>query len=280
MIGSFLSASWHYAPRRRVSFALRAALAILLFIAFSHPLASQYKLLPVLHFNHLTTADGLPTDNIFGVSRDSKGFVWVGTGSGLARYDGYGFKTYRNLLSDSSSISSSMVMGAKEDSKHRLWVSTWDAGLSLYDPGRDCFINFYPRPGDSTWLQTRTVYSMVEDAEGVLWFGTSKGVGGIVRVELPEPAEPGTMEDLARGIHFKTYTLGTPRNGANDMCMHPDGRILVASDSGLLFFDRKTGAISRPNFPDPIGRRLESVFIWRLIQDQSADLWLASPEHL
>ncbi len=255
---------------------LRASLTVSLLFVGVQTSPSQNKLLPVLHFNHLTTADGLPTNNIFGVSRDSKGFVWVGSGSGLARYDGYGFKTYRNLLNDSSSISSSMVTGAKEDSKHRLWVSTWDAGLSLYDPGRDCFINFYPRPGDSTWLQTRSVYSMLEDADGVLWFGTSKGEGGIVRVDLPEPAEAGNMEDLARGIHFKTYSLGTPRNGANDMCMHPDGRILVASDSGLLFFDRKTGAISRPDFPDPIGRRLDSVFIWRLIQDQSANLWLAT----
>ena len=126
------------------------ALTVSLGFKSTLPLLAQEQLLPVFHFNHLTTADGLPTNNIFGVVRDSKGFVWVGTGNGLARYDGYSFKTYRNVPNDSTSLPSSMIMMVKEDSKHRLWLGTWDAGLSLYDSGRDCFINFYPRPGDST----------------------------------------------------------------------------------------------------------------------------------
>ncbi len=107
-------------------------------------LSAQEKLLPVFHFNRLTTAEGLPSNNILSsVVRDSKGFVWIGTANGLSRYDGYGFKTYRNVPNDSTSLSSSMIMMVKEDSKHRLWVGTWDAGLSLYDPVRDCFVNFY-----------------------------------------------------------------------------------------------------------------------------------------
>jgi ligand-binding sensor domain-containing protein len=252
----------------------RGLLLIALLVTIVHSLPAQEKLLPVLHFNHLTANDGLPSNNInCAVVRDSKGFVWIGTGNGLSRYDGYGFKTYFNQPNDSTSLSSSMINMLKEDSKHRLWVGTWDAGLSLYDPGRDCFINFYPRPGDSTWLQTRSIYTMLEDSAGVLWFGTSNGIGGIIRVDLPDLSEASTFADLARGIHFRTYHLGTPRNGAYDLCMQSDGRILVASDRGLLFLDRKTGTISRPDFPDPLGRRLNSVVVWRLVQDQSSNIW-------
>ena len=212
--------------------------------------------------------------------RDSKGFVWIGTANGLSRYDGYGFKTYRNILNDSSSISSSMIFMVKEDSRHRLWVGTFDAGLSLYDPLRDRFVNFRPRQGDSSWLQTRSVNSMVEDGAGVLWFGTSNGEGGIVRVDLPEIADESDFDSLASSIRFKTYRLGTPHSGAYDLCMHSDGRILVASDSGLLFFDRRIGAISRPDFGDPLGRRLNSVLTWGLIQDRSSNLWLTTSEGL
>ena len=208
--------------------------------------------------------------------RDSKGFVWIGTANGLSRYDGYSFKTYRNILNDSSSISSSMIFMVKEDSRHRLWVGTYDAGLSLYDPVRDRFVNFRPRPGDSTWLQTRTVVSMLEDSAGVLWLGTA----GIVRVELPMAAAASDIDSLVRGIRFRTYALGTPRNSANDLSMHSDGRILVASDSGLLFFDRRTCTVSRPDFPGSPGRRLNSVLMWRLIQDHSANLWLLTSEGL
>jgi signal transduction histidine kinase/ligand-binding sensor domain-containing protein/DNA-binding response OmpR family regulator len=257
----------------------RCAIILALLTLSFQPFHAQDKLLPVFHFNHLTTADGLPTNSIqSNVLRDSKGFVWVGTGNGLSRYDGYGFKTYRNQPTDSSSLSSSMVMMVKEDSKQRLWVGTWDAGLSLYDPSRDRFVNFYARPGDSTWLQTRTVWSMVEDSAGILWFGMANG--GIARVDLPELPEGCDIETLAHGIHFRTYRLGTPHNSAHDLCMHSDGRILVASDSGLLFVDRSTGAISRPAFSGPLGQRLDSVLIWRLVQDHSANLWLPTSEGL
>ncbi len=244
-------------------------------------LPAQDRLLPVFHFNHLTTADGMSSDNILSrVCRDSKGFVWIGTGNGLSRYDGYSFKTYRNILNDSSSISSSMIFAVKEDSRHRLWVGTYDAGLSLYDPVRDRFVNFRPRPGDSTWLQTRTVLSMLEDSTGVLWLGTNGGKAGIVRVELPMAAGASDIDSLARAIRFRTYALGTPRNSANDLSMHSDGRILVASDSGLLLFDRRTCTVSRPDFPGSPGRRLNSVLMWGLIHDNSANLWLLTSEGL
>jgi signal transduction histidine kinase/DNA-binding response OmpR family regulator/ligand-binding sensor domain-containing protein len=254
---------------------------ILLLLAACQPAVAQEKLLPVFHFNHLTTADGLPTNNVLSrVCRDSKGFVWIGTANGLSRYDGYSFKTYRNILNDSSSISSSMIFMVKEDSRHRLWVGTYDAGLSIYDPVRDRFVNFRPRPGDSTWLQTRTVLSMLEDSAGVLWFGTNGGKAGIVRVELPTAAAASDIDSLVRAIRFRTYALGTPRNSANDLIMHADGRILVASDSGLLFFDRRTFTVSRPDFPGSPGRRLNSVLMWGLIQDHSSNLWLLTSEGL
>ncbi len=67
-------------------------------------LPAQEKLLPVLHFNHLTTADGLPSNEMRSpVVRDHSGYVWVGTENGLARYDGYGCKVYRNDPNDSTS---------------------------------------------------------------------------------------------------------------------------------------------------------------------------------
>jgi len=165
----------------------------------------------------------------------------------------------------------------KEDSKHRLWVGTWDAGLNLYNAARDCFVNFYPRSGDSSWLQTRTMFSMVEDSAGVLWFGSAGG-GGIVRVDLPETGNDGDMDRLARGIKFKSFSLGTRRISALDLCMHSDGRILVASDSGLLIFDRRTGAVSRPNFAGPAGRRITSVEVHRLAQDPTGGLWMSTVE--
>jgi ligand-binding sensor domain-containing protein len=92
-------------------------------------LSAQEQLLPVFHFNRLTTADGLPSNEIrSNVVRDRQGFIWFGTENGLARYDGYICKVYR-LFSSSNS-----VMTLHVDTKGRLWIGAYASGLSLYDP--------------------------------------------------------------------------------------------------------------------------------------------------
>ena len=168
------------------TFSLPPTRVVVLGIAllFCSALFAQEQLLPVFHFNRLTTADGLPTNGIRSrVVRDNKGFVWIGTFNGLARYDGYGCRVYRNDPNDPASISSNTVMSLLLDRKQRLWVGTWETGLSLYDPARDRFINFLPRPGDSSWLQGKTVVAILEDRSGNIWLGTL--LDGLVRIEMP-----------------------------------------------------------------------------------------------
>jgi hypothetical protein len=83
---------------RAPSVAWRRTLFILLTIAGSRPLVAQDRLLPVIHFNRLTTADGLRSNQIrSNVVRDRQGFIWVSTENGLTRYDWYTCKVYREL---------------------------------------------------------------------------------------------------------------------------------------------------------------------------------------
>ncbi len=280
-MGPFRSSLRQHSYPRSVSSRLRGyALFVLLLLASFHPAAAQEKLLPVFHFNRITTADGLPKDDmITRIYRDRKGFIWIGMEKGVSRYDGYGFKHYLHLPDDSSSLSSNIVTMLTEDREQRFWIGTWDAGLSVYDPVRDRFVNFRPRAGDSTWLQTRTIFSMIEDSAGILWFGT--GLGGIVRAELPEIQKASDIESLAHTIRFRSYPLGMANyNTVYDMCLHPDGKIIVASDSGLLFFDRRTGAVSRPNFAGPLWQQLNLAQVQHLAQDHSGNLWLATTKGL
>ena len=41
-----------------------------------------------------STADGLSSDHINAIARDSRGFLWFTTDEGLARFNGYEFNTY------------------------------------------------------------------------------------------------------------------------------------------------------------------------------------------
>ena len=259
-------------PGAPLSIARRVVL-VLLFITSFQQLDAQEGLFPVLHFNHLPT--GLCGSGMRSrVVRDDRGFIWLGTENGLERYDGYGFREYHNIPDDPRSISSNSIMSLLVDTKHRLWVGTYETGLSLYDAASDRFVNFLPRPGDSSWIQEKSVFALMEDRAGNIWLGLE--YGGVARLELPGETESNGVDSLARRIRFKTQFLGTPRNSALDLFERRDGAILVASDSGMLIIDHNTGALTRPHRADPLGRRLDTLSLHAIAEDQHGNLWVGS----
>lgn len=73
------------------------------------------------YYSVLGTAQGLPSNTIYQVSQDEKGYIWISHDHGLSRYDGYTIKTY-------SGVNQSFKAGSniKVDSKGRVWYETFD----------------------------------------------------------------------------------------------------------------------------------------------------------
>lgn len=51
-------------------------------------------------FSRLDINNGLSHNQVNSILKDSKGFMWFGTLSGLNRYDGYKFKIFKHSSSD------------------------------------------------------------------------------------------------------------------------------------------------------------------------------------
>lgn len=71
---------------------------------------------------YLGIEDGLSNNAVNAIFQDHDGFMWFGTYDGLNRYDGYGFRTYRNIIGDTSSIRSNNINCITEDAHHNIWV--------------------------------------------------------------------------------------------------------------------------------------------------------------
>jgi len=59
---------------------------------FSYANAQNYDLTQYTH------KDGLPQNSIKAIAQDSKGLIWIGTESGLVRFDGLRFKKIKAPL--------------------------------------------------------------------------------------------------------------------------------------------------------------------------------------
>ncbi|MBP1656923.1 MAG: hypothetical protein H6Q31_1524, partial [Bacteroidetes bacterium] len=249
----------------------RATLFALLTIASIQSVAAQDKLIPVVHFQRI---QGLPDDNsMHRLIRDQDGILWISSANGLEKYDGYGCKVYRNVPDDPTSISSNVTSVVKFDSRKRLWVGSWETGLSVFDPSREQFVNFAPRRGDSTWLQAKSVYALLEDRRGTLWVGTSAGV---VRIDIPTSANIYGIDSLAGHIRFTSVPLGPKDIEVSDICERSDGKLLVSSLGGLFVLDPATLKVTRPQLVSAAGRRLDSLGIACMYQESDGTLWLGT----
>src|SRR3954470_3733215 len=81
-------------------------------------------------FNHLTTKDGLASNFINCMYQDKKGYLWVGTESGLQRYDGYSF--FYPYYNSPSQIPEKPVHQILEDKDGRMWIRQ-DKTIGIFD---------------------------------------------------------------------------------------------------------------------------------------------------
>jgi hypothetical protein len=100
-------------------FLLRRLVICLLFLLPSFSIQAQDP-----NYILLDKSKGLPSNCVYNIFQDSKGFIWISTEAGLCRYDGYQFKTYSNPSQTSKSGSE-----IHEDVFGRIWYQNFDGYL-------------------------------------------------------------------------------------------------------------------------------------------------------
>ena len=85
-----------------------------------------------------TTEYGLPNSKVNHIYQDHRGFVWIATENGLARFDGRDFLTFRYIGEKADALASDLVLSVFEDSRGTLWTGS-SMGLQMFDPDSRSF---------------------------------------------------------------------------------------------------------------------------------------------
>lgn len=133
--------------------------------------------------------NGLPTSEANAIAETLEGFIWIGSYSGLIRYDGNNF----DRVDSTTGIAS--VVSLYADSKNRLWVGTNDSGAAVMENDKFRMYN------KSDGLQSLSIRSITEDSEGNIYLATTHGMAFVdENMELHCIDEPKINDEYIRTI--------------------------------------------------------------------------------
>ncbi|MEI9922120.1 MAG: two-component regulator propeller domain-containing protein [Bacteroidota bacterium] len=123
-------------------------------------------------FSRLNIDHGLSHNYISSFLKDSRGFVWVGTSSGLNRFDGYSVRVFRNDLRDSSTITNNFINSMFEDPDGRIWVysTTGSTDINIFDPETEKFSHRTQPFLKQYGIPEGGITDIIRDSGGRFWF--------------------------------------------------------------------------------------------------------------
>lgn len=213
-------------------------------------------------FEHLTKKEGLSHYTVSSIVQDQFGFLWIGTHSGLNRYDGYQFQIFRNNPDDPNSISNHAIYIIFEDSEGYLWIGT-KGGLNRYDQRTEKFTRFSHDPNNPVTIPGNQITSIAEDSEKNLWFLVPGK--GLVKMDRTTGVFQKVVFDPDRPSFHKINKLTVDRQGI----------IWVGAD-GLYHFEKDR---FKKFFPaDPSSLSIQGAEITGLYEGSSGTLYAGSSD--
>jgi hypothetical protein len=161
-----------------------------------------------------TIPAGLPNNSVSATAFDSDGNKWIGTSSGLTKFDGTNWTVYNT---SNSGIPSNSVWGLAIDGGDIIWIATFGGGLVKFDGTNWTTYN----TGNSS-IPTNYLYFVTTDASGNKWIGSGNG---LIKFD---------------GTDWTTYNTlsGLPNNSVYSVAIDGDNHKWIATyGGGLAKFD-------------------------------------------
>lgn len=223
--------------------------------SFSVGAAGKYK------FNKLDLTKGLSNSEVRAIYKDSKGFMWFGTPSGLNRYDGYEVITYKqDFINEHGGESNNDIWRIFESADGKLWLQTPYA-YTIYDLKQEQFVGDIKMTTEKLCGLT-SFWKMYIDLAKNIWFvgwddvrlyDAKKETYKVLEQGGPDGLSRGLITDIAQGENRYWFLFD---NGLLE-CMDAQTLRVIQRDSTLL--KRK---------------QIKNIKEIRLFVDSAEDVWI------
>lgn len=227
---------------------MRTRTFILLCITFIIQFAGVFPLQAGhYYYKQISLKDGLPS-TVRCILTDEQGFVWIGTRSGLGRYDGHELKKYIHQADHPHSLPHNLINQITEDKQNNIWILT-DKGVACYQRQSDDFFIPTDEKGNNI-----LAYSTCLMKDGVLFGSQNK-----VYFYNYQNSSLRLLQTFNQEPNFN-ITLLSLWNAHTLLC--------CSRWQGLLLLDLNTGKHSPPPFD--CGKEIMNMLI-----DSQNRIWIA-----
>lgn len=188
---------------------------------------------------------GLPSDTVWIARQGPRGYLWLGTKNGLARFDGVRFTVFNKQ--NQSAFRSNDVRDIEVAADGSLWLATYGGGVLHYVDGE------FRALTTADGLADDIVHDVHIGPSGTLWFATGLGISRLRDGELQSwNMADGLTDNRTFRIHedgrgvvwIATLTNGLSRFDGDTFDNFTEGSGLDSTQVHLLFADRQFGLIA------------------------------------
>ncbi len=189
------------------------------------------------------------------MAQDRRGFMWMGTQSGLIRWDGYTSRLYTADSKRPRALPDNFVRVVHVDSRGNLWIGTSSGGMARYDPAGDDFTVI--KPG-LNGVSDAHVAAFADDGAGGLWIGTANGLDHMDASGKLTAASSIVLPPAAHGAASRTI----------EALLHErDGGLWIGTSEGLLYRAPNATAAAPLGLDAPVTA---------LLQDSNGRIWVGT----
>ena len=212
-----------------------------------------------IHFDYITTKEGLSQNSVDDIIQDSQGYMWFATWNGLCRYDGYLFETFKKD-SLSYGMQSNLVRTLYEDENHRLWIGTSN-GIAIYNIVTREFEDFNIEGIDLTY---ESINSIFIDGKNIYFATDNNGL-----IILKENGK----NYFNLYAHYQINSTTIFSNSVTNISTHNNKYLMIGTRQGSYLINRQSCAVENPNNWSTATRRFDILVTFT---DSHGVIWIGS----
>lgn len=209
-------------------------------------------------FKSYNVDNGVSQPYVYTINQGKNGYLWIGTGEGLCKFDGISFKSYYTT----DGLAENFVTASHKDNSRNLWLGFNQGSITFYDGKHFKSIN-------TSGFAKSPVTAITSDDKGNIWCATQND--GIFRI--------------SKAFEVSVFKIEFDHENIYSLAFVKSNQLIVGTATGLKLYEMQ-GKEQKPKFmhliagiPETqiksISRKRNSTSFWIGTEDEG--LFLLTP---